>query len=196
MEVRTLGGADVDRAGGVIARAFFDDPLNVHLFPDDEVRARLAPSMFAAYVRLDQLFGCVEYLGEFAAVASWVRPGEVVETPERLARAGFWDLHDEIPLDTLDTVFAFIGSVVEEVAPEPHWHLRLLGVEPDLQSRGLGTVLVRHGVARATATRHPILLETFSERNVPFYVRNGFDVLTDRVERSSGVRFWALRRAG
>jgi hypothetical protein len=90
MEVLTLVGADVDRAAGVIARAFLDDPSNVHLFPDGKVRARLAPSMFAAYVRL----------------------------------------------------------------------------------------------------------ETFSERSVPFYLRNGFEVLVEDVEATSGLQFWVLRHPG
>jgi GNAT superfamily N-acetyltransferase len=193
MEVLTLVDADVERAAGVIARAFFDDPLNVHLFPDGEVRTRLAPVMFAAYVRLDHLFGCVDCLGDLAAVASWILPGETVETPDRLEAAGFGELPDGVPLRTLDTVFGSIGSAAGQVAPEPHWHLRLLGVEPDLQGTGLGAILVRAGIERAAASGHPVLLETFSERSVRFYLRTGFAALVEDVEPTSGVRFWVLR---
>ena len=134
MDVLTLQHEQVEQAAGVIARAFHEDALNVYLYPDGETRARFAPPMFEAFVRYDQLFGQVDYLPGFTAVATWIRPG-VTETPERLAEAGFGNLPDEEPLAVLDTVFGFIGKAVSRAAPEPHWHLRLLGVEPDSQGR-------------------------------------------------------------
>src|SRR5437773_6653415 len=132
------GDAEVGRVASVIARAFHEDPLNVFLFPDDRDRARLSPRMFEALVRYDQLFGRVDRLSEFAAVASWQIPGETAETPERLAQAGFDDLPDEIPLGQLEAVFGAIGAAIGGVAPEPHWHLRVLAVEPGRQSGGRG----------------------------------------------------------
>jgi GNAT superfamily N-acetyltransferase len=194
MDVLTLRSEEVERAARVIARAFHEDELNVHLYPDGETRARVAPLMFEALVRYDQLFGQVDRLSEFAAVASWLRPGET-ETPERLAQAGFGNLPDEVPLETLDAVFGFIGRAIARAAPEPHWHLRLLGVEPESQGGGLGAVVMQRGLDRAADTGHAVLLETFAERTVPFYRRNGFEVIVDGVEPATGLRFWALRRA-
>ena len=191
MDVLTLQREQVEQAARVIARAFHEDALNVYLYPDGETRARFAPLMFEAFVRYDQLFGQVDYLPGFTAVASWIRPG-VTETPERLAEAGFGNLPEEVPLAVLDTVFAFIGKVVSRAAPEPHWHLRLLGVEPDSQGGGLGAVVMQRGIDRAADTGHAVFLETFSERNVPFYRRNGFELIVDDVEPTTGLRFWAL----
>jgi GNAT superfamily N-acetyltransferase len=191
--VLSLRNEDLERAARVIARAFHDDELTVHMYPDDETRARLAPLMFEAILRYDHLFGQVDHLAGFTAVATWVRPGETVETPERLAEAGFGDLPGGVPLETLDAVFGFIGTAVAAVAPEPHWHLRLLGVEPDRQGGGLGAVVMRHGIDRAADSGHPVVLETFAERNVPFYLRNGFELLVEDIEPTSGLRFWALR---
>ena len=96
------------------------------------------------------------------------------------------------PLETLDTVFGFIGQAIAKVATEPHWHLRLLGVDPGHQGGGLGAVVLRHGLDRAADTGYPVVLETFAERSVPFYLRNGFEFLVDDVEPGSGLRFWAL----
>jgi GNAT superfamily N-acetyltransferase len=190
-----LRDEEVGQAAFVIARAFHDDPLNVHLYPDDRDRTRLAPRLFEALVRYDQLFGKVDRLSDFAAVASWQRPGETIETPERMAQAGFADLPDEARLDRLGTVFDAITAAIERVAPEPSWHLRLLGVDPGRQSEGLGTTMLEHGLRRADAGGHPVLLETFAERTVPFYLRNGFEIVVDDVEQTSGLRFWALRHA-
>ena len=193
--VVTLRNEDVGRAAQVIAAAFHADPLNVYLYPDDAIRARLAPLMFDAIVRYDALFGQVDHLPGFRAVATWMRPGEAEETPERLALAGFQALPDEVPLQMLDTVFAHIGPAIADVAAEPHWHLRLLAVDPGHQSGGLGAALMRRGLDRAADSGHPVVLETFAERSVSFYLRNGFELLLDDVEPASGLRFWALRNA-
>jgi GNAT superfamily N-acetyltransferase len=192
VDVLTLQHEQVQQAARVIARAFHEDALNVFLYPDGETRARFAPSMFEAFVRFDQLFGQVDYLPGFTAVASWIRPG-VTETPERLAEAGFGNLPEEVPLAVLDSVFASIGKAVSRVAPDPHWHLRLLGVEPDSQSGGLGPIVMQRGIDRAVDTGHAVVLETFSERNVPFYRRHGFELIVDDVEPATGLRFWAFR---
>ena len=184
---------DVGRAAGIIARAFDEDALYVHLYPDGATRVRVSPVMFDAIVRYDQLFGQVDHLPGFTAVATWMRPGETEETPARLAQAGFDDLPVEVPLATLDAVFSYIGPAIANVAPEPHWHLRLLGVDSGHQGGGLGAVLLRHGLDRAANTGHPVVLETFAERSLPFYLRNGFELLLDDVEPGSDLRFWALR---
>jgi GNAT superfamily N-acetyltransferase len=186
---------DVGAAAAVIARAFHDDELTVHLYPDGDERRRLTPLMFDAIVRYDVLFGCVDRLPGLEGVATWVFPDAPPETPDRLAQAGFDDLPEDVPLDRLDAVFGSIGPVIHDAAPEPHWHLRLLGVDPGRQGSGLGAVLLRHGLERAAEAGYPVLLETFSERALPFYLRNGFDVIVDGVEPSTGIRFWALRHA-
>lgn len=191
--VLSLREEDVGRASGVIARAFHGDALTVHLYPVDETRTRLAPLMFEALVRYDQLFGQVDYLPGFTAVATWLQSGEMAETADRLAQAGFDDLPNDVPLEALDAFFGAIGPAIASVAPEPHWHLRLLGVDPGHQGGGLGAVLLHHGINRAASDGHPVVLETFSERAVAFYLRNGFHLLLDDVEPVSGIRFWTLR---
>ncbi len=191
--VLSLREEDVGRASGVIARAFHGDALTVHLYPVDETRTRLAPLMFEALVRYDHLFGQVDYLPGFTAVATWLQSGEMAETADRLAQAGFDDLPNDVPLEALDAFFGAIGPAIASVAPEPHWHLRLLGVDPGHQGGGLGAVLLHHGINRAASDGHPVVLETFSERAVAFYLRNGFHLLLDDVESVSGIRFWTLR---
>ena len=150
--------------------------------------------MFEALVRYDCLFGCVDHLPGFAAVATWMRPGETVETPERLAAAGFDELPPEVPLDRLDAFFSSIAPFHQGAAAAPHWYLRLLGVDPDRQGGGLGSVLLAHGLQRADASGHPCYLETFEARNVSFYLRHGFDLVVDETEPATGIRVWGFHR--
>jgi ribosomal protein S18 acetylase RimI-like enzyme len=54
-----------------------------------------------------------------------------------------------------------------------HWSVEHLWIDPDLQRRGLGRLLVRHGLALATrdrAARVHVLSDPYAE---PFYLRMG-----------------------
>jgi hypothetical protein len=50
-QVVALRADDVNEAARVIAAAFHDDPLVVHMLSDDAERGRLAPRHFAPVVR-------------------------------------------------------------------------------------------------------------------------------------------------
>jgi GNAT superfamily N-acetyltransferase len=163
--------------------------------PDECVRARLWPQLFEAIVRYDHLFGRVECLDDFGAVATWLPPGEEEATPGKLRRAGWDDLPVELPLDRAGLIVGAIASAVRSAAPGPHWHLRILAVEPHRQGGGLGSALLAHGLRRAGESGHPVLLEIVDARTVPFYLRNGFEVVVEDVEPGSGLPYWGLRRA-
>ena len=139
----------------------------------------------------------MDRLDGFGAVATWLGPGHGAETPQRLSEAGFDQLPEQVGSSPLDRLRAFY-SVVEEAhrnaLPEPHWYLRLLGVEPTQQGRGLGLTLLQHGLSRADENGHSCFLETFQERNVPFYLRHGFQLVIDTVEPTSGIRIWSFLR--
>jgi len=156
--------------------------------------------MFATLARYDYLFGQVDRLDGFGAVATWLAPGHGVETPQRLSEAGFDQLPEQVgssPLDRLGAFYAVVEDAHRHVVPEPHWYLRLLGVEPTEQGHGLGSALLQHGLSRAHEHGDACFLETFQERNLPFYLRHGFKLVIDTVEPTSGIRVWGfLRRSG
>ena len=188
---------EASAAGALLARAFFDDPLTAHLFPDESERARDAPEMFGVLARYDILFGRVDRVGDFDAVATWLMPGEIAESAEKLAQAGFDQLANKIgtaPLERLEAFYSVVEEAHMRAAPEPHWYLRLLGVDPGRQRQGLGGLLLAYGLARADESGRPCFLETFAERNVPFYLRHGFQLVLDEVEPNSGIRYWGLHR--
>lgn len=82
-------------------------------------------------------------------------------------------------------------DALEERHPrEPHWYLATLGVDPTLQGRGLGGALLRAWLA--TTGAHPVYLETDRAENLPFYAREGFDVI-ERT-RVLGAWVWCMQR--
>lgn len=47
---------------------------------------------------------------------------------------------------------------------------------------------------RADADGVPCYLETANEKNVPFYQKQGFSVIVDTIDSTSGLRLWTFRR--
>ncbi|MFB1428662.1 GNAT family N-acetyltransferase [Micrococcus endophyticus] len=70
-------------------------------------------------------------------------------------------------------------------AAEPHWYLGLLTVAPDAQVGGVGSALVRAGLARADADGLPAYFEC--DRHLEaYYARFGF-ARTHTVEIDDGA---------
>ena len=86
-----------------------------------------------------------------------------------------------------------VSRALEAVHPEgPHWYLSLLGVEPSLQARGLGSELLRHWLSQVDREPAAIYLETDVESNCVFYEREGFAV--ENEIQLLGVPLWCMAR--
>jgi ribosomal protein S18 acetylase RimI-like enzyme len=82
----------------------------------------------------------------------------------------------------------------QALVPMPHWYLQAVGVDPGRHGQGIGTALVREGLARAERDRVPVYLETETERNVAFYAHLGFRVLEQHaVEALDRLPVWLMR---
>jgi GNAT superfamily N-acetyltransferase len=67
-------------------------------------------------------------------------------------------------------------NAIEKVHPkEEHYYLEALGTRQDMQSKGVGSAVIRHMLDRCDAEGMPAYLESSNVRNVPFYARHGFE---------------------
>lgn len=58
----------------------------------------------------------------------------------------------------------------------PFYYLWFIGVDPLCQHKGIGTKLLRELIADANAQSRPVLLETSTLENLPWYEKVGFKV--------------------
>lgn len=193
-----LEESQIDAAGAAMARAFFIDPIMAYMFPDEYERRRLAPWHFSAFIRYGYLFGEVfTTSGSPDGTAVWFRPGESELTDERVEQAGLNRAPDVLGADAwarFNSVCDYVERLHPKEVPEPHWYLPLLGVDPRLQGQGAGGALLKVILDRADKDGLAAYLWTAKARNVPFYQRYGFAVLTQGVEPQSSIPFWTMRR--
>jgi ribosomal protein S18 acetylase RimI-like enzyme len=153
---------------------------------------------FSAFIRYGYLFGGVYTTsGNPDGTAVWFRPGETELTSDRIEQAGLDRAPDVLGAAAwarFNSVCDYVERLHPKEVPEPHWYLPLLGVDPRLQGQGAGSALLRLILDRADKDGLSAYLWTAKARNVPFYQRHGFEVLTEGVEPTSGIRFWTMRR--
>src|SRR5207245_61115 len=172
--------------------AFVDDPLAHHLFGDPSTLRRHLPDFFG-YLLDVSLDGCeVMVTDDLAAASLWTPPGG-----NRLGTEAVVERWQEV-LPAMPAVFeeryAKFGALIVPAVPEqPHWHLGVLGVRPDLQRRGLGSAVCAPMLSRADDECMPVLLETATPSNLPFYTRLGFGV-RQRTDLPDGPKVWTMWR--
>lgn len=76
----------------------------------------------------------------------------------------------------------------------PHAYLWFLGVTPEAQGHGVGSRLLKVGCDRLDAAGEAAYLETQTERNIAFYRRHGFSVISEHRPRPDAPPLWSMWR--
>ena len=196
-----LQGAEQIAAGArLTARAFQDDPLFRHGWPDDNERSVVLPIFFHWNLTHGYRFGRVLVTpGTFDGLAIVFPPGDDdVFAASRLAESGYETMRERVGAsswDRLQACFDVADRALRASVPEPGWYFDVLAVDPPRQRRGLGSTLSEAVHALADADGAPVVLLTFQPRNVPFYVRRGYEVAVSGTDSASGLPWWGLHRS-
>ena len=196
--VLPLHEAQVEHAGFVLSRAFYDDPFISYVLSDPDHRFREGPWFFSVALRAVLGFGRVDTDERVAGAAVWLPPGTASVSDDAFADAGFVDAPRRLGAEALAR-FAqnldHIAALHERLMPAPHWYLMILGVDPPYQGRGVGGELMQPVLAHCDREGIPAYLETQKARNVPFYRKHGFEVVHETEAPTGGPHWWLMSRA-
>ena len=170
--------ADLPAVNRVLAAAFADDPVQRWLFEPAEDPDAGRRALFELFVHdyfwLGHLHVVVDR-GGVAGAALWAPPDR-----DPLQGSRVDDLLAALSPHLGDQLLPRLGELARShhLRPaEPHLYLGILGVDPDRQSRGLGTDLLAPTLAECDRMGLLAHLESSNERNVAFYARHGFEVV-------------------
>ena len=190
-DVRRARGEDLEGVSRTLARAFFDDPVMEWFFPDEGRRGAYVEKLFRLRLRSLLKQDEVYTTDDHAAAAVWAQPGRWEMTPlEGLAFVARFTpmVRTRLPL----LARGWVG--IDRVHPhEPHWYLAILGTEPDLQGRGVGSAVIQPVLDDCDRNEVPAYLESSKERNIAFYARHGFKV-TGELTLPEGPKIWPMWR--
>jgi ribosomal protein S18 acetylase RimI-like enzyme len=196
-----LTEAQIRPASTMLSRAFQDDPLFGAYFPDASERERRLPNCMEFIVRDGIRFGevhatspglegvAVWFPSDSGQITKWWR---VFRNAGRGISYGFiigWKaVRRQIP------IYKHSSSMYQRLAPERHWCLSIVGVDPVCQGKGHGGGLLRPMFARIDREGLPCYLETENEKNLPMYQRYGFRVLEESQIPGTETASWAMLR--
>ena len=160
-----------------LGAAFREDPIWREIMKNDVEKFPLTFGVPVNYVlRYGKIFAPT---ADLDALALWLPTPFVDTTLWRLIRSGSLPLAMKLGSDIgkqISQVFKQITKDRQNYMKGAYIYLYALGVIPEKQGNGLGSLLVR-SMQDNLPSNIPIYLETESERNVRFYERLGFEVI-------------------
>jgi GNAT superfamily N-acetyltransferase len=182
-----------------LARAFHDDPLFNFLIPDLLSQARAALTFMGSLVADARAFDEVWVARAGAAivgVAVWLPPGSYPRGTRRDAANYRRDTRSVLRLGPRMLAGMRLEAEIQRAhrrVTEQHWYLALLGADPTMQRRGVGSALLEPVLTRADQHAVAVYLETQKQENVPWYRRHGFEVADELAARGC-PHMWTMRR--
>jgi GNAT superfamily N-acetyltransferase len=197
--VEALGGRELHEAVRPLVKAFWTYPETVHLLPDEARRRRVLPRYLLSDVRDAARFGTLlgaKVDGEIVGAAAWLPPEGYPVSPRRQLRQVV-DLAPALPWGWRAAREAQRGQATNKAHHRrypPHFYLRVVGVDPAAQTRGLGSSLVRPALDLADEGGVGCFLQTATRGNVSWYEQFGFEVAASYRPTRSWPDIWVMWR--
>lgn len=196
--ITRLPAERVTEAVGVLSRAFAEDPVLTFYLNEPSRRTRAYRAFFGNVIRAHLRFGHV-YAGmidDYVAGAAVWRPPEAgaptlrdrlrTFTAELTVRALF--------PRTADGLFRGFDATKVLHPNEPHWYLLFVGIDTDLQGKGIGAGLLGPVLELADGTGTLCYLETPFPRTHAFYRRLGFQIASESHPFVGAPSLWTMIR--
>jgi len=171
-EIRSARQDEMSQTVACIVAAFITDPIGRFAWPSPHQYLEGMALAARAFAGASFEHGTADVTADFCGAGLWLPPGVHPES-EALEKV----FRDTAKSEHLDDLLATFEKMDEWHPEESHWHLPLVGVEPNAQGRGLGGALMRHATARADEDGMLAYLESSNPRNISLYERHGFEVM-------------------
>lgn len=171
-EVAAVTGETKERALATLQMAFAGDPILRWFLPTQEAYTKHFAELCEVLTGPTFRTGTAFELVDGSAVALWYSPG--LEKDNELIGETFVKL---VPAETLAAMEKFGEEMRKYLPQEPYWYLSFLGVDPLAQGKRLGSILLADRLDACDAAGEITYLESSNPRNVPFYLRHGYEIL-------------------
>ena len=192
-----LSKSDIEPAVDLLTRAFWDDPLCVQFFPNEE-RKKLLSIFFEFRLKLPFQDGEVYATSSrLEGLAVWQHSSTVEGTLWKHLRAGglgFYRKMGRTLINQMMKMDQFTSQRRKKYAVTPYMHLSLVAVSPELQGQGHTSKLIRPMLERLDRLELPCYLEAQLEDNVSIYEHYGFEVLAKGNVPIADIPHWDMMR--
>jgi ribosomal protein S18 acetylase RimI-like enzyme len=173
VKISFMENSDIQESAHVLSVAMLDNPLHVTVFKGKGERERM---------QIEDMFG--ELLIELPGIVFLAKEKENIIGVMRMKSCQGrnvadvrQDAKDENDIGWRKSVWHAEWGRHDPL--EQHWHLGPIGVLPTHQGSGVGSILMERFCVEVDACRATAYLETDLDKNVRFYERFGFKVVSE-----------------
>jgi len=196
--VMRLRRHDVGKAAQMCGRAFRNTPHVAHFFPDTGRTTVDAVAMFEMRIRYGLLYGEVHVASPgLEGIAVWIPSARATMTMWQQIRAGGMRLYRSVGSDAvarMTHVAEHNDRLRTQHAPDKHWFLAILAVDPAHQHAGHATRLMESMLARFDRESLTCYVETTEPELLAFYKRFGFELGNESTVPGTDLTVWPLIR--
>jgi GNAT superfamily N-acetyltransferase len=205
-EIVLVGTEHVPSVAALLADAFEVDAAYQYLFPAPATRRIGLTDFFTRNLRTHLAHACTYAMTGprgVCATATLRPPGGIHISTLTMLRQGLLPFALAHGLSAVKRLFwlkhTYDALEAKAAHNQPHWYVHMMGVQPDLQGRGLGSQLLERTLSQTADTnpRAPAVLTTHLPRNLVFYRRAGFELTDERVLRppdGAPYTVWSMAR--
>jgi GNAT superfamily N-acetyltransferase len=179
---------DKDKAIATLELAFAADPVMRWFWPDAVVYRATFSRFVGAIAGGAFEHGTALWHDDGHAVALWLAPGFKSDDDALLPI-----MLESVEPGLLTDLSAFADIIGEHHPVVDHWYLPFTGVDPFVQGKGLGSMLLHHALATCDLQELPAYLEASTVRSRLLYERFGFRE-TGAIQVGTSPRVWAMMR--
>jgi len=194
IQIRKAGHDDLDAMKRVLARAYDKDPFINWMVLQDEKRIKRIETFFKGATEHYTLQYEHVFTTEDLCGATMWYPPEPKDCWKGSTLKDLRFMHGWISVTGIRQFLSRLlgyGVVKKHHLKEPHYYLNVIGVDPVLQGKGIGSHLIQHGLQMCNEKRLPAYLECATEENVRFYQRHDFRVI-DEFMLPKGPKVWTM----
>ena len=193
MDITPASLSELDEAVGCLVPAFAQDPITGFLLQRGPGYQERLAQFFSLLMRARLALGMPVIVARDASGIRGAAMGYATEHPawpNELAEE--WTRFENAIPGLAERMAIYDEISARGKPPAPHYYLGVIGVDPDLHGRGVGTQLLRSfcGLSASDPLSSGVYLETAEESNVGFYERAGFS----QTARGSlgGAALWCM----
>jgi ribosomal protein S18 acetylase RimI-like enzyme len=186
--IREAEGHDLDAILDVLGDAFEDDPVMRWVTP----KASYARYAFELTVPFCLGHGHTYIANDGSGAAAWLPPGVRLASP--VSPGVVWHGLREYGPGSLARALATLVQSQKRHPKDDYYYLFTIGALRSARGRGVGSALMREGLARCDEARMPAYLESSNVKNLPFYRKHGFEVVDELRLALNGPTLWLMWR--
>lgn len=195
-EFYKLSKSDVKYASELLERAFLNWSLAVEIEPNEKIRRTRWHYFYALSIRHLIKYGkAYAPSPKMEGVAIWVHSDYYEMSTWQLIKFGAFKTLLKLGVKSikrLNFLLNYSMRLNTKIIEEPHYHLVWLGVDPDLQKKGIGSELMHAILNTFSKENMKCLLDTQEKQNVEYYRRFGFKLIHESQFPDVDVMHWVM----